>query len=160
MDAPRGRYRIVEKDGRLVVIDNGKPLPPSVAPPPRSGRGPMPAPPVGPAGPAAIDRAADLLLKLAVTRWDNEGRAVIAWKWRQNRQERRWDALLDDRQQRRLGRALLAVAAAAALIALLFVFDAALAPVGTMVALPPLLWGVASIRRLYRETNDPSSSTR
>src|SRR5687767_8561335 len=107
MDAPQGRYRVVEKDGRLVVIDNetGAPIPSSVASPSpgRPGRpGASPAGPVAPAGPGPVDRAADLLLALAAKRWDEQGRAVIAWQWQENGKTRRWDAALDERQQRRL----------------------------------------------------------
>jgi len=157
MEAPKGRYRVVEKDGRLVVIDNetGAPLPSSVAPPPRQGRsGPSPVSPVAPAGPGAIDRAADALLALVTREWDPEGRAVIAWEWRESGKVRRWDAALDPGQQRRMGRALLALVAAPLFLVLLAFADGALLGLGLLVAFPPVAWGALSLRRLYRETND------
>jgi hypothetical protein len=161
MDAPKGRYRVVEKDGRLIVIDNGTgaPIRSSVPPPPRSRPGGLPAAPVAPAGPGPIDPA-DALLALAVTKWDAEGGAVIAWEWEQNGHKKRWDAVLDAGRQRRLGRALLAMAAPLPLLALPYVADGGLGTFGLVIALPTILWGFFSVQRLYRETNDPSSSTR
>lgn len=159
MDAPRGRYSVVEKDGRLVVIDNGTgaPIPSSVAPPARAGRGGVsPAGPVSGAGPGAIDRAAAAMIALAAKQRDSQGRAVIAWEWRENGRIRRWDALLDETQQRRLGRALLALFAAPVLIVLLIFADVSLFGFGLLLILPPLAWGIVSLRRLHRETDDPS----
>lgn len=160
MDAPKGRYRVVEKDGRLVVIDNltGGPIPSSIAPPPaRPGRpAASPAGPVAPAGPGLIDRAADRLLALAVREWDEQGRAVVAWKWEQNGREKRWDAALDAGQQRRLGRALFALCSAP-LVPLLIVFgDALTAAVGALLAVPLAGWGAIRLHRLVRETDDPA----
>jgi hypothetical protein len=158
VDAPKGRYSIVEKGGRLVVIDNGTgaPIPSSLAPLPRPGRdGVSPVGPVSGAGPGPLDRAADLLLALAARKRDSQGRAVIAWEWRENGRTKRWDAALDEAQQRRLGRALLALVAAPLLLVLLVLADGAWFAFGMLLALPPLAWGAASIRRLYRETNDP-----
>lgn len=161
MDAPQGRYQVVEKDGRLVVIDNqtGAPIPSSVVPPPssRPGRGAAaPAGPVAPAGPGPVDRAADALLALAAKRWDGEGRAVIAWEWRENNKVKRWDAALDRGQQRRMGRALLALAAGPLLLILAMLVDGGLFGLAIIFAMPPLLWAVFSLRRLHRETHDPS----
>ena len=160
MDAPQGRYRVVEKDGRLVVIDNatGAPIPSSLAPPPsaRPGRrGGSPASPVASAGPGPIDRAADFLVVLAAKRWEADGRAVIAWEWRQNGEVKRWDAALDERQQRRMGRALLALCAAPLFLIFLAFADAALSALGIVLTLPALLAAAISLQRLYRETNDP-----
>jgi hypothetical protein len=160
MDAPKGRYQVIEKDGRLIVIDHqaGGPLPSSIAPPRPTGPGRAADSPSGPvvsAGPGPIDRAADLLLTLAVRGWDGEGRAVIAWKWQQNHQEKRWDAALDAPQQRRLGRALLALCAAP-LVPLFLIFgDGAATAIGTLLAVPLAGWGAVSLQRLVRETNDP-----
>ncbi|HEX9947594.1 MAG TPA: hypothetical protein VGA98_08645, partial [Allosphingosinicella sp.] len=86
MDAPKGRYRVIEEDGRLVVIDNesGTPIPSSLVPPrrPRPGRSPASPPvPVAPAGPGPLDRAGDFLLAVVAREWDSQGRAVIAWRW-------------------------------------------------------------------------------
>jgi hypothetical protein len=159
MDAPKGRYSVVEQDGRLIVVDNGTgaPIPSSVPPPPRSEPGGLAAPPVAPAGPGPIDRAAAALLTLAVRRWDKDGRAVIAWEWEQNGRKKRWDALLDEGQQRRLGRALLALVGPPILLVLLAFVDSGLAGLAMLVALPPIGWGVFAVQRLYRETDDPSS---
>jgi hypothetical protein len=161
MDAPKGRYRVIEKDGRLVVIDNetGAPLPSSIESPPRSrsGRpGALPAGPVAPRGPGAVDRAADVLLALAAREWDSQGRAVIGWEWRESGKVRRWDAALDEGQQRRLGRALLALIAAPFLLVAAAVLDAGLFGLALVLAVPPLGWAAISLRRLYRETDDPS----
>jgi hypothetical protein len=160
MDAPRGRYSVIEKDGRLVVIDNGTgtPIPSSLPPPPaRSGRGAPASPgPVAGAGPAALDRAADFLLAIAVREWDSQGRAIVAWRWSESGKPKRWDAALDPRQQRRMGRALLALSLAP-LSVLLFTFaDDPLIGVFAMAALVLPLWGAISLRRLYGETNDPT----
>jgi hypothetical protein len=161
MDAPKGRYRVVEKDGRLVVIDNetGSPLPSSIAPPPtvRPGRSAAaPAGPVAPAGPGPLDRAADFLLTLVVKQWDSEGRAVIAWESGERGKGSRWDARLDEAQQRRMGRALLALCAAP-VFGLFFIFgDGAASGFGALLTLPFVLWGAFALMRLRAETDDPS----
>jgi hypothetical protein len=160
MDAPQGRYRVVEKDGRLVVIDNetGAPIPSTVAqpPPPRPGGGsPTPAGPVAPAGPGPVDRAADLMLALAAKRWDSQGRAVIAWEWRENNKVKRWDAALDQGQQRRLGRALLAIAAAPLALVLAVVTGGALLGLAVILAFALAAPAAFSLRRLHRETHNP-----
>src|SRR3954452_17575869 len=110
MDPPATRYRVIEKDGRLIVVDNGVPISPSIGPPPpaRPGR-PSPAP-VGSGDSGAIDRFGRLVLTRVTREWDSQGRAVIAWQWEQNGVKKRWDAVLDEGQQRRLGRALVAIA--------------------------------------------------
>ena len=155
MDAPKGRYSVVEKDGRLVVIDNGTgaPIPSSFAP--RAQRGRPPSGPVGGGDPGALDRAADLLLALVVRRRDSDGRAVIAWEWRENNKVKRWDAALDEGQQRRMGRALLALAAAPLLLILAMLVDGGLFGLAVILAVPPLHWAVFSLRRLHGETDDP-----
>ncbi|HEX8622259.1 MAG TPA: hypothetical protein VF718_09820 [Allosphingosinicella sp.] len=160
MDAPKGRYSVVEKDGRLVVIDNGTgaPIPSTFAPPAgRPGRsGTTPPVPVSGAGPGVVDRAADALLALAAREWDSQGRAVIAWKWEQNGVDKRWDAALDRRQQRRMGRALLALAAAPLMPLLLLLAGGKTFALAALVIFPTAAWGAVSLQRLYRETNDPS----
>jgi hypothetical protein len=157
MDAPKGRYSVVEKDGRLIVIDNGTgaPLPMTMTPPGRrSGRGGAPLTVVGSEA-APLDRAADLMAALAARQRDREGRAVIAWEWRENGKVRRWDAALDEGQQRRLGRALLGLAAGPLLVVLAVIVDGVLLFPAMFLAAPPLLWGWLSMRRLHRETDDP-----
>ncbi|HYE28329.1 MAG TPA: hypothetical protein VEA61_08870 [Allosphingosinicella sp.] len=161
MDAPKGRYRVVEKEGRLIVIDNetGAPIPSSVAAPPQPRRGrpsDAPMPPVTSAGPGPIDRAADFLVAVVAKEWDAQGRAVIAWQWRQNGRVRRWDAALDEAAQRRLGHALLALFAAPIFLVSLTFTDGALFGLGTVLALPPLAWGAVALARLHRDTNDPN----
>jgi hypothetical protein len=159
MDAPKGRYSVIEKDGRLIVIDNGtgSALPSSIQPPSRTSRG-LPPAPVSPAGPGVIDRAADVLVALTARERDGQGRAVIAWTWEQNGRKQRWDAVLDESQQRRLGRALLALMAAPLLLFLLMFAGGSSFGFGALLALPAVLWGAVSLRRLYGETNDPSRS--
>jgi hypothetical protein len=152
MDAPKGRYRVEEKDGRLVVIDTltGAPISSPGIPPP--GASPRAAGPVAPRSPALVDLIARPLLRLAVSRTDDSGRAVIAWEWTENGRTRRWDATLDPAQQRRLGRALLAFAALPLTVVASIVFGGAalwLLPV----ALPATLLGAASVARLRRQTS-------
>jgi hypothetical protein len=159
MEAPKGRYSVVEKDGRLIVIDNGTgaPIPSTFAPPsgrPGAGRSQSSAP-ISDSGPGPLDRAAGRLLALVVKRWDSQGRAVIAWEWQENGKVKRWDALLDEGQQRRMGRALLVLAAAPLLLVLAMMVDAGLFGLAILFAAPPLLWGFIALRRLHRETDDP-----
>lgn len=161
MDAPKGRYRVVEKAGRLIVMDNqtGAPIPSlsGSLPPARPGRPPVsPSGPVAPAGPGPVDRAADFLLACAVTQWDGEGRAVIAWESGERGNGSRWDARLDESQQRRMGRALLALCATPVFV-LFFIFaDGAMLGFGALLTLPFVLLGALALARLYTETNDPS----
>ena len=160
MDAPKGRYRVVEKDGRLIVIDNGtgRPIPSSMTPPPgrRRGSAGPPAAPVEPAGPGPLDRAADFVLACAVKQWDGEGRAVIGWELGEPGKGQRWDAVLDEAEQRRLGRALLGLGAAPVFLAFLILADGTLFAAGALLSLPPLAWAIVSILRLYADTDDPS----
>lgn len=157
MDAPKGRYRVEEKDGRLVVIDTvtGAPassVTPSAAPRAVPPRGPgVIARPLG-----LIDRYGRLLLRLVVKSWDDEGRAIIGWEWEQNGRKQRWDAALGPAEQRRLGRALAGVSAFPLLV-LLSIFAGPLPWLFLPVALPATFWGVWSIMRLKRETggSDP-----
>ena len=161
MDAPKGRYRVVEKDGRLVVIDNetGAPIPSTMAslPSARPGRPGASSPtPVAPAGPGAIDRAADFLLACAAKGWDAEGRAVIAWEWGETGKTQRWDAALDEAEQRRMGRALLALCALPLFLIFLFFAEGAVFTVGALLTGAATAWAAISLARLYAETNDPS----
>ncbi|HEX9965642.1 MAG TPA: hypothetical protein VGB04_11740 [Allosphingosinicella sp.] len=153
MDAPKGRYRVEEKDGRLIVIDtvSGSPVSPQM---PRPGEGPgVPAHPAGPLTrpPGLIDRLGRALLHLTVSRWDEQGRAVVAWEWEENGRKRRWDAALDPGQQRRLGRALLA-AATFPLVILLSILGGFEMLWLLTIAGPAILWGVLAVVRLQRET--------
>lgn len=154
MDAPKGRYRVVEEDGRLVVIDNesGAPVSSSVPPPAaRPGAGP---PLIVAPGKGAIDAAADALLGLAVHEWDGKGRAVVRWRSQgRNGREFRWDASLDKAQQRKLGRGLLAFGAAPLFVLITIFGD--LGPLvlpGLALTALPVAWGVWSITRLMKET--------
>lgn len=160
MDAPKGRYRVVEKDGRLIVIDNrtGGPIPSSIGSPPdaRPGRFPASPTPVAPAGPGPLDRAADFLLAVVVKEWDSEGRAVIAWESGDKGKGSRWDARLDEAQQRRMGRALLALCAVPVFVPFFIFGEGVLLFFGALATLPPVLWGAIALARLYAETNDPS----
>lgn len=160
MEAPKGRYRVLEKDGRLVVIDNesGRPIPSTLAPPPPAGPGRAASGPSSPAesgGPGPIERAADVLLAMAVRQWDAEGRAVIAWEWRSRGRKQRWDARLDRPQQRRLGRALLALCALPVFILAMILGEGALLGLPTLLAFPFIAWGAIALVRLYHETDDP-----
>lgn len=154
MDAPKGRYRVEEKDGRLTVIDTlaGAPASP-VAPPPR----PAAAHPLGAgsvsAPPGLFERYGRLLLRLVVNRWDEEGRAVLRWEWEQNGRTERWDAALGAAQQKRLGRALAAVSAFPIFVLLAIFAGPGLTWLLLPVALPASFWGVWAVMRLKRETH-------
>jgi hypothetical protein len=147
MDAPKGRYRVEEKDGRLVVIDTATGAPASAPgpPPPRLGSGPVTQ------EPGLSDRLARLVLRLAVKGWDDQGRALVAWEWKEGEAVRRWDAVLDA-GQRRLGRALLAFAAFPITILLSILFGALSAWPLIAAAFPASAWGVWTIQRLMAET--------
>jgi hypothetical protein len=150
MEAPKGRYRVEEKDGRLVVFDNGAPIDSSI--PSRSGSpGTGPSGPIAP-GKGAIDSIADFLLGIVVREWDEEGRAVIRWQWNDKGTVRRWDARLDARQQRRLARALLRLCAAPFFILAFVVGSNPFSWIVAALALPTVIWGLASILRLQSET--------
>jgi hypothetical protein len=161
MDAPKGRYRVIEEAGRLVVIDNetGAPIPSSLAPPrpPGPGRSSGSAPgPVAAAGPGAVDRIADFLLACAADGWDPQGRAMIGWTWGETGKEQRWDARLDEAAQRRMGRALLALFAAPLFLVFLLFSDGLGFALGALATLPPAAWGLTTLIRLYNETDDPA----
>jgi hypothetical protein len=161
MDAPQGRYRVIEKEGRLVVIDNrtGAPISSGIGSPPspRPGGGPPLSPgPVSPAAPGPLDRAADALVAIAAKRWEADGRAVIAWEWRENGRVKRWDAALDRVQQRRLGRALLGLLAAPMLILLATIAGFQAFGLLAILAVGSLAYGLFALRRLHRESDDPA----
>jgi hypothetical protein len=153
MDAPKGRYRVEEKDGRLTVIDTltGAPASP-VAPPPGPGARPMRGPGIVSSQPGLVDRYGRLLLGLVVSGWNEEGRAVLAWEWEQNGRKQRWDAALDPSQQRRLGRALAAISAFPLFVLFTILAGSGLAWFLLPVALPAAFWGVWTIVRLKHET--------
>lgn len=152
MDAPPSRYRVIEKDGRLIVIDNSTGRPASTTspiPPPSARPGGSPSP-VAPA-PGRLDSLADSLLRRVVREWDSEGRAVIHWNWQTNGKDRRWDARLDQGQQRRLGRALVALLSAPIFI-MLVIFSGGLFLWLAFFIVPAIVWGFRTIGRIQRET--------
>lgn len=153
MDAPKGRYRVEEKDGRLTVIDTltGAPAS-SVTPRPGPGAAPPHRPGAVSRPPGLVERYGRLLLGLVVNRWDPDGRAVIGWQWEQNGRKQRWDAALGLAEQRRLGRALAAVSAFPIFVLLTIVAGFGLAWLLLPVILPLTFWGVWSVMRLKRET--------
>lgn len=177
MDAPKGRYRVEEKDGRLTVIDTatgapassvspsprlGAPLPPPgapLAPPPAtlsSRPSGAPPPPLGlkmvSTPPGLIDRYGRVLLNLVVKRWDEQGRAVVAWEWEENGRKKRWDAALGAAEQKRLGRALAAITAFPAFVLFTILSGFALTWLLLPIALPATAWGIWSVTRLKRQT--------
>lgn len=148
MDAPKGRYRVEEKDGRLTVIDTltGAPASAVTAPRPPHGPGAVSSPA------SLLDRYAQLLLRLVVRRRDEEGRAIVAWEWEQNGRKQRWNAALGPSEQKRLGRALAGISAFPILVFLSILLGAGLALFLLPVALPLTFWGIWAIGRLRRET--------
>lgn len=153
MDAPKGRYRVEEKDGRLTVIDTATGAPASsVNPPPRPGAAPPHGPGTVSSPPGLLDRYGRLLLGLVVKSWDKEGRAVVNWEWEENGRKQRWKAVLGPEEQRRLGRALVAMSAFPLLVLFTIFGGFGLAFLLLPVALPATFWGVWAIMRLHRET--------
>ncbi len=154
MDAPKGRYRVEEKDGRLVVIDTATGAPASSVSPFPAPRAPPPRPePGGLARPTGlIDRYGRLLLRLVVKRWESDGRAIVAWEWEQNGRARRWDAALGPAEQRRLGRALAGISAFPLAVLLSILAGPVFWPILPF-ALPATFWGVWAVMRLQRETD-------
>jgi hypothetical protein len=150
MEAPPGRYRVIEKDGRLVVVETetGAPAPSVV---PRTAL-PRPSSPPMVAGKGLLDSLADALAARVAKGRDPEGRIVIAWEWKQNGKTRRWDAALDAGQQRRLGRALLAIVAAFPAVLITFVTETPF--IALFVAVPLIVWAMIAINRLQAETRD------
>jgi hypothetical protein len=154
MDAPKGRYRVEEKDGRLTVIDTvtGAPVSKSA---PSPGSGSLPPPPRQGAvstPPGLIDRLGRRLLGLVVNSWDKEGRAVVAWEWEQNGRKQRWDAALGPAEQKRLGRALAAITAFPIFVLLTIITGFGLTWLLLPFAFPVTIWGVWAMLRLQRET--------
>jgi hypothetical protein len=179
MEAPKGRYSVVEKNGRLIVIDNSTGVPArSNTPTPQPGRPGASAAPIRPtasrapvqpgasrgpnrppaspspivAGKNMLDGAADALVTMASKEFDGDGRAVVGWEWTSNGKTRRWDARLDSAQQRRFGRALLAMCAAPLPIFAFVLLDGGAIVVALALTIPLILWGVQSIARLQKET--------
>jgi hypothetical protein len=152
MDAPKGRYRVEEKDGRLTVIDTATGAPAS------SARGSLAGGrrPLGPGAisspPGLVERYGRLLLSLVVSRWDEEGRAVMNWQWEQNGRTERWDAALGAAEQKRLGRALVAFSALPVFVLITIFAGFGLGWLLMPIALPATFWGVWSVIRLRRET--------
>jgi hypothetical protein len=152
MDAPKGRYRVEEKDGRLTVIDTLTGAPASSATPSRGPSAPPHRPGAVSRPPGLFERYGRLLLSLVVDRWDGDGRAILSWEWEQNGRKQRWDAALGPAEQKRLARALAAVSSFP-----VFVLVAIFAGPGLVwpllpIALPLTFWGVWAIMRLKRET--------
>jgi hypothetical protein len=165
MEAPKGRYSVVEKDGRLIVIDNatGAPAVPAM-PSPRPGRPagssmptpspgrPMVASPPIVAAKGMLDSVADFLLTLAVKEWDSDGYAVVGWEWKENGKTKRWDARLDPARQRRLGRALLRLASAPLFILWLVLLSGPLMWIALVLTALPVASAVHAVAKLQRET--------
>ena len=167
MDAPPSRYRVIEKDGRLIVIDNQTGETAAGTTPPRPGTSPVPGqgrPPVAGHGGSPVsnmsgtlatwlDRYSAILLRLAVSEWDDQGRAIIHWSWKSNGEEQRWDAGLDADEQRRLGRGLAAISSLPIFL-LLFIFGSGgwlIVPLALTAV--PVVWGGISIAKLREQTN-------
>jgi|GEM_PF-1308508 len=146
MEAPPTRYRVVERDGRLIVVDTstGAVTGASGASPLRPGAAPVAA------GKGLIPLIADRAAQLAGRGRDSDGRLVIAWEWTQNGKTKRWDAALDPAQQRRLGRALLVIGAPVPLVLLSFLFGQPF--FGFVWAVPLIFIGAFGLKRLQTET--------
>jgi hypothetical protein len=104
------------------------------------------------AGKGSLDRAADFLVTMASKEYDGDGNAIVGWEWKSNNRTRRWDARLDSGQQRRFGRALLAMCAAPLPILAFVMLSGGAMWVALALSVPPVLWGFQSIARLQKET--------
>jgi hypothetical protein len=146
MEAPPTRYRVVERDGRLIVIDTSS----------GAVTGGVQASPVRPgatgvaAGKGLLDALADRAAQVAGKGRDSDGRLVIAWEWTQNGQPRHWNAALDQAQQRRLGRFLLSIVAPVPLVVLTFIVGEPF--IGLVASVPLILFGAVGLNRLQSET--------
>ena len=188
MELPKGRYSVVEKGGRLIVIDNSTGMPAVTnTPSPRPGRpaaspapvrpaasqapglsrpGPSPMrpaasrisarPPVSPspivAGKGMLDSVCDFLVAIASKEFDGDGNAIVGWEWKSNNRTRRWDARLDLAQQRRFGRALLAMCLSPLPLLIVLLLDGSALFGGMLLSVPLFAWGYQSIARLQKET--------
>jgi len=146
MDVPPSRYRVVEKDGRLIVIDTSTGAATGAAPAAPMRSGSAPAAPVN----GLLDRVADAAAQVVGTGRDPQGRMIVAWEWTQNGKVKRWDAALDPAQQRRLGRSLLSIVAPIPLAVVLFLAGQPF--IGFVIALPLILSGGIGLNRLQSET--------
>ena len=167
MDAPPSRYRIVEKDGRLIVIDNATGEVASGTTPPRPGGSPIAGPakassrgsggsPISSPGGTFTtwrDGIGAFLLRMAVSEWDENGLAIVRWSWRRNGVEERWDAALDEDEQRRLARALTALATLPLFLILLIFGGGGWLFVPLAFTVVPVAWGGIAIAKLRAETN-------
>jgi len=146
MEAPPTRYRVVEKDGRLIVIDTatGDRAGATTSAPLRPGQAPVAA------ARGLMAALAGSAAELTAKGRDSEGRLVIAWEWTRNGKAERWDAALDPAQQRRLGRALLVIAAAVPLVLLSFLLGQPF--FGFIWAVPLIFIGAFGLKRLQTET--------
>jgi hypothetical protein len=154
MEAPKGRYSVREQDGRLVVIDNETGAPATAQVPRQRGSPTSTAQPGSlEPGKGPVEWLGNLLVRIVSERIDEEGRAIISWQWTEKGgRVRHWDAALDKGQQRRLGRALLAIASFPLLVLLLIFTDIPVVP-ALFVVVPLALWGSFSVTRLQRQTS-------
>jgi hypothetical protein len=152
MEAPPSRYRVVERGGRLIVIDTatGEATGAGAA---AAALRPDSAPVA--AGWGLMAALADAAAGLAAKGRDPQGRMVIAWEWTQNGRTKRWDAALDPAQQRRLGRALLMLVAPVPLVILSFLGGQPF--FGFVWAVPLVFVGAFGLKRLQSESQRDAS---
>jgi hypothetical protein len=99
-----------------------------------------------------LDGAADALVTMASKGYDGDGNAIVGWEWKSNNKTRRWDARLDPAQQRRFGRALLAMCATPLPVFAVVLLSGAAMWTALALSLPLVLWGFGSVSRLQKET--------
>jgi pimeloyl-ACP methyl ester carboxylesterase len=158
MDVPPSRYRVIEKEGRLVVIDTAASEPGDSTAEPRQGprrRLRLSAGPIVSGLVSVRDWLADFVLGAAVREWDNAGRAVIDWRYQdRNGVDFEWQARLDLDEQDRLGRALLEIATAPLLIIAWIAFDSGwVRLIAFLLCAPTMVWGMMQLLGLRGETN-------
>jgi hypothetical protein len=146
MEAPPSRYRVVEKDGRLIVIDTATGTATGAAPPLPARSGP---PPVAP-GKGVMAALADGAAQVVSKGRDSDGRLVIAWEWTEKGKTKQWNAALDASQQRRLGRAILSIVAPVPVVIVTFIAGRPF--LGLVAGVPLILAGALGLNRLQAET--------
>lgn len=147
MDVPKTRYRVIERDRKLIVIDTWTGDPATKAMPlPASPSARSPGLPRIAIGRGVFDRLALACARIGTKGRDAQGRALVRWDYKVNNKPRRWEAALDPAQELRFGRALMGLASFPATFLALFVPGVNMFAV--LLLLPTLLWALWSFVRL------------
>jgi len=161
MDAPKTRYRVIEKQGRLIVIDTatGAPATPDAYAPPRQTGQPASFIELGSEPFERLAAAiANSIVKIAIRERTPEGDAIVDWNWTVNGRNRSWHARLDRDQERALGHALLQfVPLPIAAAGVILPFGSAVTGVSFLAllgAVPLAIFASLTIKGLQRDSAD------